>query len=82
MLRDREYSPDDLVSVSIAARMLGVSVQTMRKYADDGVVPVQRTPTGHRRFRVADVAQPEAVREGDADDPRSAPPATAERGAA
>jgi MerR family regulatory protein len=52
---NREYADDDLVRVSIAARMIGVSRETMRKYGDDGLLPVRRTPGGQRRFRVGDL---------------------------
>lgn len=55
MHRTRDYGDDDLVNTASAARLLGVSPNTMRKYADDGLLPVRRTPGGQRRFRVRDL---------------------------
>lgn len=37
------------------AEMLGVSAETVSRWADDGVLPFFRTPGGHRRFRRSDV---------------------------
>ncbi|WP_292727164.1 helix-turn-helix domain-containing protein [Microbacterium sp. UBA837] len=47
--------PDELVTVSEAARIAFLSVDTIRRYADKGVLAVVRTPSNHRRFRRADV---------------------------
>lgn len=38
------------LSVSAAARLLGVSVSSLRAWAAAGQVPHERTPGGHRRF--------------------------------
>ena len=43
------------VSVQEAARMIGVSKDTIRNYADKGVLPVNRTEGGHRRFKAQDI---------------------------
>jgi len=43
------------VSLSEAAKILGVHPATLRNWADQGHLPSQRTPGGHRRFRVADL---------------------------
>jgi excisionase family DNA binding protein len=40
----------DLLSVSAAAGLLGVSVSSLRAWAAAGQVPHERTPGGHRRF--------------------------------
>lgn len=45
----------DFLSVGEAAVMLGVSVETMRRWDRDGRITALRTPTGHRRFRRLDV---------------------------
>ena len=47
-----------LLTVTQAAERIGVSPQTVRRWADEGLIPVARTPTGHRRF---DADQIEAV---------------------
>ena len=39
-----------LLTVSQAARRLGVSPNTIRAWADRGAIPVVRLPSGHRRF--------------------------------
>lgn len=46
---------DAYVTVSEAARLAFVSADTMRRYANDGLIPVYRTPKNHRRFLVSDV---------------------------
>lgn len=45
----------DLVGLSGAASIAGVSVSTLRRWADEGRVPSFRTAGGHRRFRVSDL---------------------------
>ena len=45
----------DLLTVSEAARLIYVSADTIRRYADAGKIETQRTPANHRRFRRADV---------------------------
>jgi excisionase family DNA binding protein len=47
----------DWVSLGEAAEMLGVHPTTVRHWADSGVLPSQRTPGGHRRFRRRDLMQ-------------------------
>jgi len=50
-MRDRLYSTADL------ARVCGVSISTIKRWTDAGVLRCVRTPGGHRKFRVQDVAQ-------------------------
>lgn len=38
-----------------ASDLLGIHFTTLRTWADQGQIPVFRTPGGHRRFRLADV---------------------------
>jgi len=45
----------DLLTVSEAARLIYVSADTIRRYADAGKIATSRTPANHRRFRRADV---------------------------
>ena len=40
----------DLLSVSAAADLLGVHVDTVRRWTDEGKLPEVRTPGGHRRI--------------------------------
>lgn len=49
------YSPEEFISIGEAARLLSVSVITLRRWDRDGRVHSVRTPTGHRRFRVSDI---------------------------
>lgn len=46
---------NDWVSLGEAAEILGVHPTTVRHWADDGDLPSQRTPGGHRRFRRRDL---------------------------
>ncbi|MBX3064900.1 MAG: helix-turn-helix domain-containing protein [Anaerolineae bacterium] len=43
------------VGLAEAARILGVHPATVRSWADRGLLPSQRTPGGHRRFRRSDL---------------------------
>jgi len=59
------------LTVSQAAKHLGVAERTLRRWANDGRVPAYSTPGGHRRFRVADVdAFLEGARMGAQEAPR------------
>jgi excisionase family DNA binding protein len=46
---------DEWLSLSQAAKQLGVHPSTVRSWADHGYLPSQRTQGGHRRFRRSDV---------------------------
>src|SRR5437868_2150474 len=50
-MRDRFYSTADL------ARMCGVSISTIKRWTDSGLLRCVRTPGGHRKFRLQDVAE-------------------------
>jgi excisionase family DNA binding protein len=43
------------MSVSEAAAYLGVSAASLRKWSNQGLVPVYRTPGGQRRYDVEDL---------------------------
>src|SRR3990172_6467153 len=59
-----ETAVADLVSVSVAARMLGVSASSLRAWAAAGIVPHRRTTGGHRRFDPRELQQWLAARGG------------------
>jgi excisionase family DNA binding protein len=44
-----------LLNVGQAAEYLGVSAASLRKWSNDGRVPVFRTPGGQRRYAVEDL---------------------------
>lgn len=50
-----EQAEGPTVGLSGAAAIAGVSVSTLRRWADEGRVPSFRTAGGHRRFRVRDI---------------------------
>jgi excisionase family DNA binding protein len=43
------------LNVSDAAEFLGVSAGSLRKWSDQGLVPVYRTPGGQRRYSPGDL---------------------------
>ena len=45
------------MNVSEAAEFLGVSAASLRKWSDQGIVPVYRTPGGQRRYSSEDLEQ-------------------------
>jgi DNA-binding transcriptional MerR regulator len=46
---------DGLLKISEAARRLNIAPATLRVYAEKGLVPVVKLPSGHRRFKPEDV---------------------------
>lgn len=54
--RQRDLEEPEWLTLSEAARRLKVHPTTLRRWADDGQVPVMLTPGGHRRFAASDVA--------------------------
>ena len=50
-----ENIPEMTISIGDAAKELGVSVITLRRWADSGKIRSERSPTGHRRFYLADI---------------------------
>ena len=41
------------ISIGKAAKELGVSIATLRRWEADGKIQAERTPTGHRRYELA-----------------------------
>ncbi|MGO9883195.1 MAG: MerR family DNA-binding transcriptional regulator, partial [Solirubrobacteraceae bacterium] len=70
-------SPDQLgdqaheLSIGEAARVLGVSVRTVRRWHADGVLAVERTAGGHRRFRLEEMLELRVKRDRGAATPRA-----------
>ena len=50
------------VPIGLAATMLGVSVDTVRRWADDGIINSNRTVGGQRRFELTEI---ERVKRGE-----------------
>jgi excisionase family DNA binding protein len=46
-----------LFTVSQAANFLGVSVASVRKWSDAGLLPAYRTPGGQRRYSLDDLEE-------------------------
>ena len=44
-----------LLSIKLAANQLGVSVSTLRRWDETGVLVAQRTPKGHRRYDLSKI---------------------------
>jgi DNA-binding transcriptional MerR regulator len=45
------------VGITQAARILDVHPNTLRKWADEGLVPHIRLPSGYRRFDIVELEQ-------------------------
>ena len=58
------------ISSTRAAQILGVTVSTVKRWADEGELPCDRTAGGHRRFRAADLEAFRRARRGEAPPPR------------
>jgi excisionase family DNA binding protein len=52
---NQHTSPDDLLTPSDAARVLGLSADSVRVLSDNGRLPSMRTVSGRRLFRRGDV---------------------------
>jgi predicted site-specific integrase-resolvase len=55
---------DDMLSITRAARFLGVSARTMRRYTEEGLLPDRRSPGGWRIFNRRELETLRAQREG------------------
>lgn len=51
----RNFDGDPRLQVVDVSRMLRVSPDTVRRWADSGLLASVRLPSGHRRFELADV---------------------------
>lgn len=50
-----EGTSDVTISIGDAAQELGISTKTLRRWADSGKIRFERSPTGQRRFFLADI---------------------------
>lgn len=60
--------PEKLLTVTQVAKRLGLHENTIRKYADTGVIKVIKLPSGYRRFTEDEVVRVEremGLRESD-----------------
>jgi excisionase family DNA binding protein len=57
VIMDVETTPHTWLTLAQAAQQLDIHPTTLRRWADNGDIPVMRTPGGHRRFAAADIAQ-------------------------
>lgn len=48
-------APDAYMTPAEVCALLRISERTLWRYQDDGHITAVRLPSGHRRFRVADV---------------------------
>lgn len=54
-MEDNRDSNSQMVAVGDAARLLGVSVKTIRRWEASGKISGRRTPGGQRRFRLSGI---------------------------
>jgi predicted site-specific integrase-resolvase len=52
--------PEELISISKAAKLLGISTRSLVDYPEDVILPV-KTNGGHRRYRISDVAKLQGI---------------------
>lgn len=72
MSSSQSSSPKQWLDLTEAAELLGVHFTTLRRWADEGKVPLYRTPGGRRRFKRNElVAFIHSLREGDSIEDRS-----------
>jgi MerR family transcriptional regulator/heat shock protein HspR len=54
-------SEDPVIPIGVLAKRVGLSVSTVRKSENEGLVIAHRTPSGHRRFSYEDIARVRAI---------------------
>jgi excisionase family DNA binding protein len=67
-----QLDPNDLLTPSDAARVLGLSADSVRVLSDNGRLPAMRTVGGRRLFRRADVDKLAVERAGHVSHPVAA----------
>lgn len=68
MVANETTDPNDLMTPSDAARILGLSADSVRVLSDNGRLPAMRTVSGRRLFRRGDVDRLAAQRAQRLDD--------------
>ncbi len=63
-MSDLSSDSEKWLSLSEAAKKLSVHPTTLRRWADNGGLPVMLTPGGHRRFALSDIEQFAQARHG------------------
>ena len=48
-------NPADKIATGEAAKLIGVSIDTLKRWEKAGRIKASRTPSGHRRFTRSDV---------------------------
>jgi excisionase family DNA binding protein len=48
-------TPDEILTVSEAAKLTGFSISTLRRWDDLGALPALRTPGNQRRYRKSEL---------------------------
>lgn len=61
MIEDHNVSEEDLLTISEAARISGVTEKTLREWDASGKLKAFRTKGGHRRYRIGDLRQGKLV---------------------
>jgi len=54
-VRQPDFDDDEVLTVTDAAELFGVSTQAIRRWAELGTLPSFRTVGGHRRFRWGEI---------------------------
>lgn len=52
-MSDNSNKSNEILSISKAAKIIGVSDQTLRRWAEEGLIECLYTPSGQRKFRKA-----------------------------
>ncbi|MEA2697849.1 MAG: Helix-turn-helix domain [Myxococcales bacterium] len=68
MAANETTDPNDLMTPSDAARILGLSADSVRVLSDNGRLPAMRTVSGRRLFKRGDVDRLAAQRAAHAED--------------
>ena len=51
----KDTEPEEYLWPEVAAERLGVSTQSLRRYAARGLITFRTLPSGHKRYAAADI---------------------------